>query len=188
MSKSILSHEKMEDAKRSWLPELSFKKGPPSSPHQCIPLKQSHMPGTSPLACVAPFCLRFFQPFSLAPSTSFTPTLFINPMMDRCLRKNTHFVDQGDMKIGKQDTQSALLMFWINKALCYRQLFLPIHALTAAIFSSCYKDCLLLAEMKCQLWFNWRRWASRWETLFTRNIFLFIGWCIVCFFNWVFFI
>ena len=96
----------------------------PSSPHQWIPLKQSHMPGTSPLACVAPFCLRFFQPFSLAPSTSFTPTLFINPMMDRCLRKNPHFVDQGDMKIGKQDTQSALLMFWINKALCYRQLFL----------------------------------------------------------------
>ena len=137
----------MEDAKHSWLPELSFKKGPPSSPHQCIPLKQSHMPGTSPLACVAPFCLRFFQPFSLAPSTSFTPTLFINPMMDRCLRKSPHFVDQGDMKIGKQDTQSALLMLWINKALCYRQLFLPIHALTAAIFSSCYKDCLLLAEI-----------------------------------------
>ena len=145
------------------------------------------MPGTSPLGCVPPFCPRFFQPFSLASSTSFTPTLFINPMMDRCLRKNPHFVDQGDMKIGKQDTQSALLMFWINKALCYRQLFLPIHALTAAIFSSCYKDCLLLAEMKCQLWFNWRGCVSRWETFFTRNIFPFIGWCIVFFFFWLFF-
>ena len=136
----------MEDAKRSWIPELSFKKDSPS-PHQCIPLKQSHMPGTSPLGCVPPFCPHFFQPFSLAPSTSFTPTLFINPMMDRCLRKNPHIADQGDNKIGKQDTQSAFLMFRINKALCYRQLFLPICALTAAIFSFWYEECLLLAEI-----------------------------------------
>ena len=105
------------------------------------------MPGPSPLGCVPPFCPRFFQPFSLAPSTSFTPTLFINPMMDRCLRKNPHFSDQGDMKIGKQDTHSPLLMFRINKALCYRQLFLPIHALTAAIFSFWYEECLFLAEI-----------------------------------------
>ena len=119
----------------------------PSSPHQCIPLKQSHMPGTSPLGCVPPFCPRFFQPFSLASSTSFTPTLFINPMMDRCLRKNPHFVDQGDMKIVKQDTQSVLFMFWINKALCYRQLFLSIHALTAAIFPFWSKESPLLAEI-----------------------------------------
>ena len=67
--------------------------------------------------------------------------------MDRCLRKNPHFSDQGDMKIGKQDTHSPLLMFRINKGLCYRQLFLQIHALTAAIFSFWYKECLLLAEI-----------------------------------------
>ena len=33
--------------------------------------------------------------------------------------------------------------------------------------------------MKCQLWFNWRGCASSWETFVTRNIFIFIGWCIV---------
>ena len=38
-------------------------------------------------------------------------------------------------------------MFRINKALCYRQLFLPIHALTAAIFPFWYKECPLLAEI-----------------------------------------
>ena len=63
------------------------------------------------------------------------------------LEENPHITDQGDMKIVKQDTQSVLFMFWINKALCYRQLFLPIHALTATIFSFWFEECLLLAEI-----------------------------------------
>ena len=87
--------------------------------------------------------------------------------------------------------------------------FLPIHALTAAIFSFWYKECLLLAEIAdskrlCEVLsvfeiFEEIPWSVncgsigvgglRGGTHFvTRNIFLFIGWCIVCFFIWLFFI